>query len=186
MVFFLEENGLKYALARRPRRPGTGGGLPDLFDSGELVLEQKDAAKPAFLKDFNRQRDHSGIGRSYRALQVAAALARFYERNLLHMEVFPEAWSLLHTALETLSTKPSPEVTLLKTCFLFARSEGYPVTENWLGSKPPRERAALAGILQQPVEAVPADRTEVMRYLDDLGAFFRRATDLEAPELPAD
>ena len=178
MVFFLAESGLKYCLAQKTSTPAKGSGLPDLFQYGEVVLEQKDSSRPAFLKDFSLRVDSKEIGRSYRVLKAASSLARFFENNLLHLEHFPEAWNLLQVALDALSTKDRPDVTLFKTFFAFGRSEGYPVIAHWLRQKPRSDQAAITHLLQTPVENVDLPEPEVSAWLRDLNGFFTRETDL--------
>jgi recombinational DNA repair protein (RecF pathway) len=182
LVLFLQENGLKYVLARKGAAKNTGACIPDLFQTGDCVIEQKDDSRPAFLKEFALRLEFKEIGRAYRALQAASSLARFYEQNLLHMEHYPDAWELLHKALRTLARKPRPEVTLFKTSFIFARSEGYPVVAHWLRQKPPAQQEAIGRVLQEPVDQAAADEAEVKSWIRDLNEFFARETDL----LPVD
>ena len=178
LVFFLKENGLKSVLCRRRNKPGSGTAIPDLFESGELTLEQRGPGKPAFLKEFSPLGRFSGIARNYRALTTAAQLCGFYEKNLIHMEHFGSAWALLHSALESLAEKPHPEVTLLKSLYLVARAEGYPVNAHWLGRKGATERQAITALLQNPVGEHDTDPRETSRWIDDLNRFFQAETDL--------
>ncbi|NDV63258.1 hypothetical protein G0Q06_12400 [Puniceicoccales bacterium CK1056] len=178
LVYFLRENGLKYVLARRSSKLPGGAALPDLFETGQLIVEQKEEGKPAFLKEYSGSVAHKGIGRSYAHLQAASSLARFFEKNLLHMEHFPEAWDLLQDSLAALSEKPNPEALLLKTCFLFARSEGYPVAAHWLEGKNEGERHSIAAILKSPLDQIDTNPKEVNSWVNDLGRFFKRETDL--------
>jgi recombinational DNA repair protein (RecF pathway) len=182
LVLFLKENGLKYVLARKAAGKKQTVTIPDLFQTGDVVIEQKDASRPAFLKDFALRHEHKGIGRTYRSLQAASSLARFYEQNLLHMEHFPEAWDLLQRSMRSLAQKPRPEVTLFKTSFIFARSEGYPVVAHWLRQKSPAEQAAISHVLQEPVDKAGSDEAMVKSWIRDLNGFFARETDL----LPVD
>lgn len=183
LVLFLQESGLKYALARKASGKKQGSALPDIFQTGDFTLEQKDDARPAFVKEFALAHDFKEIGRAYRSLQAASTLSRFYEQNLLHMEHYSEAWELHQKALLAISRKPRPEVTLFKTCFAFARSEGYPVIAHWLRQKGPDEKASIQQVLQQPVEAAGADEVELKKWIQDLNAFFARETDLLPAEL---
>ena len=178
MVFFLRQQGLKSALSRISRSLAMSSPKPDLFHSGSVLIEQRDEGKPAFLKDFQPEHLHRGIGLAYRSLACASALSRFYERNLLHLELFQEAWILLHQALAAFSLKPLPEATLLKAFFLFARSEGYPVTAQWLNAKPPQPRRDLTTILRSPPERVEASPHEVGFWIQDLEHYLRDQTDL--------
>jgi recombinational DNA repair protein (RecF pathway) len=181
LVFFLREQGLKYVLARKRGKSSGGPQVPDLFESGDVIIEQKDPARPAFLRDYSPGTLHEGIGRSYRHLEAASSLVRFFEKNLLHMEHYPEAWDLLHSALGALAAKPLPEATLLKTYFLFARSEGYPVVAHWLESMPAGEQGALSAILRKPVEEITATPAELGAWVHNLSLFFKRETDLLPP-----
>lgn len=181
LVFFLKERGLLYVLTRQPKGRSASVQVPDLLQTGSVILEQKDPGKPAFLKDFTLQVPMDGLARSYKALQAASELARFYERNLLHMEHYEDTWPLLHKALEAMAEKPFPEATLLKTYFLFARTEGYPVLAHWLNRKKANDKAAITRVLQQPLESLEPAAGELRRWVDDLGDFFRKETDLLPP-----
>lgn len=178
LVFFLRHHGLKSVLSRISRSPARASPQPDLFHSGRALIEQRDDGKPAFLKDFQPEHLHRGIGNAYRALACASSLSRFYENNLLHLESFQETWSLLHQALAAFARKPLPEASLLKAFFLFARSEGYPVTAQWLNAKPPEQRRALTSILRQPPGEVGATSDEVGSWIRDLERYLRDQTDL--------
>ncbi|MGC9450396.1 MAG: hypothetical protein ACP5I4_03025 [Oceanipulchritudo sp.] len=182
LAFFLRETGLKYALARKATSSGGTPALPDLFEWGELRMEQKDPARPAFLREFMRKRGFPGIARDFRTLRAASRLALFYERNLQHMESFPEAWNLLLTALENLSEKRKPEAVLLKALFLFARNEGYAVRAHWLAQLRKAWRGDVARVLQDPVEACTADPAQLDDWIHDLCRFFAQETDLLPPE----
>ncbi|MFO7724131.1 MAG: hypothetical protein R6V45_01165 [Oceanipulchritudo sp.] len=179
LVFFLLETGLKSALSRISRSSAKASPQPDLFHSGSVLIEQRENGRPAFLKDFQPERLHRGIGGAYRALACASALTRFYEGNLLHLESFRDAWSILHHALGAFSEKPLPEATLLKALFLFARSEGYPVTAQWLNSKRASQRNCVVSILRQPPGRVDASPGELDFWIQDLERYFHDHTDLK-------
>jgi hypothetical protein len=181
MVCFLRGHGLQYVLARASR--SQPGAQPDLFSTGEILYQRKDADGPAFLREFSTAWEYRQIGAAYGRLQAAARLARFYERNLVHMETFGEAWRLLHAALAALAGKPHPEATLFKTWFLFARNEGYPVVAHWLRHKPPAEQAEITAVLRRPVEEAGADSHGLSRWNRDILDFFTRETDLLPPDL---
>ncbi len=182
LVLFLRGHGLHHALARRRSRPAAGFPPPGLFEIGDFTLERKDPARPAFLREWAPLRRFPGIGRAYPVLQAAAAIARLYERNLVHMEDFTAAWRLLQTALDALDAKPRPDLTLLKTAYLLARSEGYPVGAHWLGRLAADERAALRRALREPLESATAGSAAVAAWTRDLFAFLARETDLLPPE----
>jgi len=181
LVLFLRGHGLRHALARRRSRPDAGQQLPGLFETADFTLEQKDPSRPVFLRECAPLRRFPGIGRGYPFLQAAAAVARLYERNLVHMEHFGAAWDLLQKALAAVSEKPRPDLTLLKTTFLLARAEGYPVGERWLAERPAAERAALLRALHEPLATAAAGPAEVEAWTRDLFRFLARETDLLPP-----
>ncbi|MEX0326314.1 MAG: hypothetical protein AB3N33_09530 [Puniceicoccaceae bacterium] len=181
LVFFLRESGLRYVLARRRSKQPAGNALPDLFETGEVYLQQKDAAKPAFLREYTPLSRFPGIARQYTAFAAAAQLTRFYEKNLIHMEHFNGSWDLLQKALESFAAQPQPHVTLFKALYLFAKLEGYPVNAQWLQQKEPALRKALQGVLQQPVNEVSMEPKLLQESLTDLFNYFQRETDLLPP-----
>ena len=182
LVFFLRESGLRFVLARRRSKPQAGGSLPDLFETGEVYLEQKDTAKPAFLREYTPASRFPGIARQYKAFTSAAILTRFYEKNLVHMEHFEAAWDLLQRALESFSGHRQPEVTLFKALSLFAKLEGYPVRAQWLQMKSRETREQLLAVLQAPVGEVKVESLPMEETITDLLRYFARETDLLPPE----
>ena len=181
LIFFLRQNGLQMVLARKPTKSGIATNLPDLFESGELTLEKK-GDKPAFLKEFSPGTHYKGIARDYSALKTASRLARFYELNLLHLEHFEAAWDLLHTALQSLSEKRQSATVLLKALYVFARSEGYPVKEQWLEKLPREERILVEGLIRQPVDSQHMDTSITTEWIRRLEIFLLQETDLRIPE----
>lgn len=183
LSLFLREHGLRRALARQGKRLNGEHGIPDLFSSGKVLLEQKAPNRPAYVREFVPSRSLPGLARSYHALNAASRLARFMERNLLHMEHFEPAWSLLHRALGAMADKPLPEAALLKSMYLLAQKEGYAVTHHWLHGKAPNERQALIHVLQNPAEALEGvvERDLLESWIDDLGRFLEQETALLPP-----
>lgn len=183
LVFFLKENGLKSVLVRKRSKAAAGQAVPDLFEIGELVLEQKDASRPAFLKDFTSDRQFPQIASKYPRLKNASSLARFYERNLIHMEHFDQAWNLLNESLAAFSEKDPAELVLFKTLFIFARMEGYAVSQQWLNQMPAEDRTGIQSALRQPVEECPHTAAQLNLWLQSMYQFFQQETDLLAPDL---
>lgn len=183
LVFFLRENGLKSALARKRSKAAAGQCIPDLFETGELVLEQKNPSKPAFLKDFTVSSQYPQIALKYQRLRNASSLARFYERNLIHMEHFSSAWELLHASLSAFSEKNPPELVLFKALFLFARMEGYPVSQHWLEQMNSADRNHIQNVLRQPVENCTESPAQLRLWLQSIYQFFQQETDLLPPDV---
>ncbi len=169
-------------LSRRPSKASTFLNDPDLFESGELNIEKKGENKPAFLKEFVPHSRYQGIARKYKALKAASRLARFYEKNLIHMEFFDAAWELLHTALDSFSSKEQSDTILLKSLYVFARSEGYPVRENWLENLSPQIKSEIASVIQSPVDSINIESAKITAWIRNLEIFFQHHTDLLVPD----
>ena len=183
LVFFMRENGLRTALARHPQRPGKGPALPDLFEFGRVTLQQRDASRPAFVHEYEHMQAFPEIARSYPCLRTAARLSRFFERNLIHMENFEEAWALLHAALTAMAASAPAQASLIKAVYRMARSEGYPVFSNWLKRLPGPECRSVEDVLRQPVAAIdPARAEEIEAWLGSLFRFLENETDLLPPD----
>jgi hypothetical protein len=156
-----------------------GPPLPDLFQTGDFVLEQKDDARPAFLKDFSLQdRISRGSDIPTGACRPLPRFPAFTSKTSFTWSGTPRHGTCFSRSLLALCEKPRPEVTLFKTCFVFARSEGYPVVAHWLGQKKPREQLAIRQVLQQPVDKPLAQMRPSVRGGCDLNQFFARETDL--------
>ncbi|MEX0331688.1 MAG: hypothetical protein AB3N64_09725 [Puniceicoccaceae bacterium] len=181
LVFFLRESGLRYVLARRRAKPQAGSALPDLFETGEVYLQQKDDSKPAFLMEYTPLSRFPGIARQYQAFASAAQLTRFYEKNLIHMEHFNGAWELLLKSLESFAVQRQPQVTLFKALYLFAKLEGYPVKAQWLQRKRPHLQDPLLKVLQQPVNEATIEPKLLEDCINDLFKYFQQETDLLPP-----
>ena len=183
LVFFLQGSGIRQVLARRSKQPGSGPAIPDLFETGELVLQQRGESKPTYLSEFHSRERFPGIARNYATLNAASQFARFIERNLLHMETFPEAWDLTMSALDSFSTKPCPDGALLKAMYLFARSEGYAVSAQWLLQLPDVTRTRIQTVLRFPLENCAEEASQLREWCRDLGNYFQRSTDLLPPDV---
>ena len=182
LVFFLRENGLQMILTRRRTKTSIAVNDPDLFESGEVNIEKKGDNKPGFLKEFIPQSRYPGIAKKYRSLEAASRLTRFYEKNLVHMEFYDAAWELLHTALESFSQKEQSGVILLKSLFVFAKLEGYPVKDDWLERFPESTKCKLWQLIRSPVDSVDVDPSNVTNWITALEQYFIQHTDLLVPE----
>lgn len=182
LAVFLKEHGLLRVMARKRSRPQAGSHLPDLFDLGEFSLEQKEPTRPAFLREFSPIRRHTALSRRYSALAAASHLARFYERNLVHLEHYAPVWDLLGRALEGFAGPVDPELILFKALYVFARHEGYPVRADWLESRPRAMREQMAQALRSDPASVRMDPALLREWTADLCRYFQHYTDLLPPD----
>ncbi|HEY1763834.1 MAG TPA: hypothetical protein VGF85_02855 [Opitutaceae bacterium] len=172
---FSAEHGNLLALQRVPRKPSPSHVAPDLFDTICAMLESSNEGRTWFVKEVRVAVRRSAIGRSYDALRFASALAAIVNRNAVGQESRPGVERLLRTALDAFGTDPRPDIVHLKSLYLFARDEGYPVKQEWLPSLPPSDRALAAALLGRPLseqESPPADVARIRLALESyLGAY---------------
>lgn len=182
LVCFFANEGLQYVMMRRPgaRRPAFP--VPDLFEIGEYSYQRKGEVPPSFLREYQSLQTFPEIARSLTALHCASSLCRFYERNLVHMEFFSEAWNTLVNGLQALAWRPQPLATYLKCLYRFARAEGYPVRQQWLGEWSQPQRAELEQVLHLPLDQCRCDEARLQSFLLSFNAWLARETAI----LPAD
>ena len=69
----------------------------------------------------------------------------------------------------------------LKSLYLFARDEGYPVKQEWLPSLAAADREVAASALNRPVGAQDADPADVARIRRSLEAYLGAHTEIIIP-----
>jgi hypothetical protein len=173
-VLFSADHGNLTALQRVPRRASASHVSPDLFDEVSAFLESSNQGRTWFVKEVRVTARREGIGRSYDALRFASALAAVIGRNQVHEESRPGVAALLRAAFDAFAAAGRPDVVHLKSLYLFARDEGYPVKEEWVPSLAEADRGAASSVLGRPLgaqEAPEAAVAKLRRSLDaDLGA----------------
>lgn len=171
---FSTEHGNLIALQRIPRKPSSTHVTPDLFDEISVMLDSSNQGRTWFFREARIVVRRAAIGRSYDALRYASALAAVIRRNPVHEESRANVGRLLRTAFDAFAAAGRPDVVYLKSLFLFARDEGYPVKQEWLPSLPAADRGAAAAVLGRRLdeqEASPGDVARIRQSLEDyLGA----------------
>jgi hypothetical protein len=180
LTAFSTEHGVLLCLTRLPksanaasaRRSSAGGseGRLDLFDEAELWLESASQGRTWFVKEHRIIRRHDGIGRSYDALKVAAALGGLLARNPVPDESREPVAGLLRSSFGALAAGGRPDIVWLKTLYSLLRDEGYPVKQQWWPQLPATDRDTAAHLLNQPLAAQtaePADVTRITRRLEE-------------------
>jgi hypothetical protein len=178
---FSSEHGNLLALQRVPRRASSTHVAPDLFDEVWAMLESSNQGRTWFVKEVRIATRRSGIGRSYDALRFASALAAVISRNHVHEESRGNVARMLGTALDALASGARPDVVHLKSLYLFARDEGYPVKQEWLPSLGAADRAVAADVLGNPLDAQVSAAPEVARIRRSLEAYLGASTDIIIP-----
>lgn len=178
---FSAEHGNLLALQRIPRKPSPAHVAPDLFDTVAAMLESSNQGRTWFFREVRIVGRRAAIGRSYEALRFASALVAVISRNPVHEESRPGVERLLRTALDAFGAGGRPDIVHLKSLYLFARDEGYPVLQDWLPSLPASERAVAAAALNRRLneqDAAPADVERIRRSLED---YLRTRTEIIVP-----
>jgi hypothetical protein len=179
LVCFGRTCGLLSVLGRiSAKQMAKGIGLPDLYQTGQLVADRKSSHQPAFFREFHLTESRTGLARSYDAMKAAARLGQFYENNLLHLETFDGPWELLEEALRALEAGALPAAILLKTCYCFARDEGYAVRNQWLEGLPVDLQQVAVDALRTPAAECPFTTETLQPSLRSLERWMQSHTSL--------
>jgi hypothetical protein len=178
---FSTEHGNLTAMQRVPRRASATHVSPDLFDEVSAMLESSNQGRTWFVKEIRITTRRSGIGRSYDALRYASAIASVISRNPVHEESRENVARMLGTALDALSAGPRPDVVYLKSLYVFARDEGYPVKQEWLPSLGAADLAVAKGVLNRRLDAQDSTVPEVARLRRSLEGYLGSSTDIIIP-----
>jgi len=180
-TLFSPEHGNLRVLQRVPRRPAPTHTAPDLFDDVAVMLESSNQGRTWFVKEVRIATRRAAIGRSYDALRFASALAALVGRNPVHEESREQVGLLLRTALDAFGTGVRPDVVHLKSLYLFARDEGYPVKQEWLPALDEAGQAAATAILNRPVGAQSETPETVTRLRRSLEQYLGDSTEIVIP-----
>lgn len=178
---FSPEHGNLLALQRIPRKPSGSHVAADLFDEVGLMLESSNQGRTWFVRELRVQTRRAAIGRSYEALRFACALAAVVSRNHVHEESRHAVARLLRTGLDAFAASERPDVVYLKSLYLFARDEGYPVKQEWLPSLGADTLATAAAALNLPLNRQEATAQEIARVRQSLEAYLAAHTDIIIP-----
>ena len=149
LTVLTRERGL-YPVFRRVSANAKGSTSPDLFDTASLVLNERRAGA-FFLSEYSLLKRRTGLGAGYALLAAASKWAAFASANAVHMESTAELFDTGVRLLDALDAGATPGPALFKAYYLFGRSEGLPVREDWFAglSAALAERAAF--LLQTPL-----------------------------------
>jgi hypothetical protein len=148
---FSGEHGSLQIQQRISRKAGTGSVPLDLFDEVSLRLESSNEGRTWFVQEARLITRHPDLGRSYETLRHASALASLVARNTVHEESRAQVATLLRQAFASFARGARPDLVWLKSLYLFARDEGYPVKQEWLPSLPAAQREQAEHVLRTPL-----------------------------------
>lgn len=176
LALFSPEAGLLDSLQRLSRRAATTAPPLDLFDEARLTLESRNQGRTWFVREATPLRRRPGLGTSYAALREASRFARVLARNPLHEDSRENVYALLHRALDAWEMAVRPDAIYLKSLFLLARDEGYPVREEWRAQLDAADRAPLDRILREPAAEQTTPPRDVARLASALEEYLRQTT----------
>ena len=180
-VLFSAEHGGLVALQRVPRRPSPSHVSPDLFDEVSAILESSNQGRTWFVREARITARRAAIGGSYDALRFASALVSVIGRNPVHEESREAVARLLRVALDAFCAGVRPDIVHLKSLYVFARDEGYPVKQEWLPSLTGADREAAAAILGRGLREQDASAAHVARIRRSLERYLGASTEIVVP-----
>jgi len=181
MALFSAEHGVLRALQRVLTKSRTPQPVPDLFDEVSAIMETSNQGRTWFVREVRILERRPGIGRSYEALRRASALAAVVGRNPVQEESRQSVALLLRTALDSFARAERPDIVYLKSLYVFARDEGYPVKQQWLPSLSPADRAVAVAALGQPLGEKGPGANDVDRMIRGLEAYLASNAELIFP-----
>ncbi len=180
-TLFSPEHGNLLALQRISRKPSPTHVAPDLFDEVSVMLESSNQGRTWFFKEARITTRRSEIGKSYDSLRFASALAAVVNRNPVHEESRENVGRLLRTAFNAFAAAKRPGVVYVKSLFLFARDEGYPVQQEWLPSLPAADREMATALLTRRPEEQNFAAENVERIRRNLEQYLGTNTEIIIP-----
>jgi hypothetical protein len=175
---FSPEHGNMIALQRIPKKASSTHVTPDLFDEIAVMMESSNQGRTWFFKEVRIVTRRAAIGKSYDALRFASALAAIIKRNPVHEESRLNVGRLLRTAFDAFGASGRPDVVYLKSIYLFARDEGYPVKQEWLPSLSAADRATANSILGRKVDEQEINADDVVRIRRSLEDYLGESTEI--------
>jgi hypothetical protein len=177
LALFSPEQGLLRCYQRISlRNPGPA---IDFFDELSATLTSSNQGHTWFFKELHVDHRHPGIGLRYEALAEASAFAALIVRNPVHEEGRAGICRLMQEALGALETGAPPAIVGLKAFYSFARSEGYPVKEEWLAGLRGSEREHAAALIHTPIAAIGEEHSDhAARILTKFRRYLKESTEL--------
>jgi recombinational DNA repair protein (RecF pathway) len=151
LTFLSPTQGLVRAYRRLSLGRASRQSLPDLFDEASLRLDAAREGEMYFIREYTVLSRRARLGQSYPTLRFASRFALLLTHHIFPPEEAPACHSLLHQGLDAWETHRRPDCTYLKSLFLFARRQGFPVRDEWLEGLSPADREAARDILFLPL-----------------------------------
>lgn len=176
------ERGLLSVLKRNRSKPNPYS--IDLFDQGEAILDFKagENSHHGFLADFTVSKKRIDLGKSYPALKAASWLSGLLLSNPLHEDELGEGtYKLTLLALDSLCSGAPPQAVLLKTLYIYARDEGYPVIADWVHNLKPTLATQVTTIINTPLKEITLESEAQQSAFGSLARYVEHNTHIRLP-----
>ncbi|MBE2215074.1 MAG: hypothetical protein IAE82_14465 [Opitutaceae bacterium] len=181
LTVFSAADGRLECMQRITAKPAAAAPMLDLFDFARATLETRNQGRTWFVREALPLRRRTGLGASYAALTHACRFARVLARTPVHEESRATVAALLERALDAWETGIRPDAVYLKSVFLLARDEGFPVREAWIRQLPAGDRTAIDAVLRQPAAGQTTPEAEVRRLATALEDYLAHEHDFVFP-----
>ena len=164
---FSATDGCELTLKRKTsRRAGTQH--LDLFQTVELVIDQKAEQDLSFLKETQILTERPQIGKHYPTFEMASRFCRAVRLNARHMQDPASIYDLLEQSLNAWNSKPFPHTIFFKALFRLASEEGFPVRQYWVGRMKKEERLEADKLLSSPLDTLLSPESSANQLASDL------------------
>lgn len=164
ITLFSKTEGRLLCMQRKVKKNMSQQVRPDLFDQAQLQLDVPLQGHVHFIKEYQVAHRYSQIGKSYDALLKATELAKIVSQNLEHAEFFEALYNTCLKAFSSFEKGHPPAAILLKSLYLLARDEGYPIKERWYQQLEPTIKNRVSHVINTPL----AELNEVSNTLSDI------------------
>lgn len=163
---YTREHGLITALMRKSS--GRKSGMPDLFQTGNATIERKSTEQIAFLTGFEAIVARVRMASTISGFETACRFSRILVMNTRHMEVTQELFDLINRCLDGWEKGGDPNTILLKSLYLLASSEGFPVRQEWYDTLGPNLQRRAADAIFSPLAEQPPgrDSTDILQSIE--------------------
>ncbi len=177
LYLLTRDRGLVLMLMRRPSAKSSSS-IPDIFDQVELLADQRPGSDFGFVKEARILRKRTGLGTSYPALARASEFALLLSRNLPREAQTDAIYTLCEKALDAWEGGLQPDIVFFKSLYLFARKEGYPVSQEWLNQLPDSGKRQVKSLINQPVQDITLEPRQVIAWIGQLKHYITHHTDI--------
>ncbi len=150
---------------------------PDLFDIAILDLDRIKTSEIWFIRDYRLIKSNSSISNYYKSFVYAAEYSNFLINNLKYIESFERFYELTLKAIYFWSNGAQPESVFIKTIYLLARDEGYPVKQDWINSLNRRNKILANDIIFNRINDHNLDESNLISLLQSIKNWLKYNTD---------